>query len=52
MKTPIVMIVDIIASSLIHFFIKRDMDNKKQMPQMKARRDKNNSQRMGDFRVK
>jgi hypothetical protein len=45
------MIVDEMLS-LAQFLISKDTDRRKKMPQMKARRDKNNSQRMDDFRVK
>jgi hypothetical protein len=38
--------------SLAQFLISNDTESIKKMPQMKARRDKNNSQRMDDFRVK
>jgi len=38
--------VEEIASSLVQFLINNEMDNKKKMPQMKASRDKNKSQRI------
>lgn len=51
-KTPIVMMVPTRSSSFAHVLIKRDKDNKKQMPQIKANLDKNNNQRMDVFHLK
>lgn len=49
---PIVMIVDVIASSRVQSRTSNDTANKKKMPQIKANLDKNNSQRIDDFRLK
>jgi len=38
--------VEVTASSFVQFLINNEMDNKKKMPQMKANRDKNKSQRI------
>jgi hypothetical protein len=51
-KYPMRIIVDVIASSLTQLRISSEMDKSKKMPHIKAKRDKNNSQRMSDFRVK
>ena len=46
------MIVEVIASSFVQSLINSDTDNRKKIPQIKANLDKNNSQRMDDFRLK
>jgi hypothetical protein len=46
------MIVEMRLSSVVHFFISNEKDNRKKMPQMKASLDKNKSQRINDFSVK
>lgn len=47
-----IMIEETVASSCDQFLISSDIDSNKKMPHIKAKRDKNNSQRMSDFRVK
>jgi hypothetical protein len=44
--------VEEIASSLVQFHIRNDKESRKQIPQIKANLDKNNSQRINDFRLK
>jgi hypothetical protein len=44
--------VEEIASSFVQFFKRNDKESKKQKPQINDKRDKNNSQRMNDFRLK
>jgi hypothetical protein len=46
------MIVEEMASSLVQFHILNDKESRKQSPQIKANLDKNNSQRIDDFRLK
>jgi hypothetical protein len=46
------MMVDETTSLLPLFRIKKANDIRKQQPQIKASRDKNNSQRMDDFHLK
>lgn len=40
------------ASSCTQLLINKDTANRKKIPQIKANLDKNNSQRMDDFRLK
>jgi hypothetical protein len=46
------MIVEVIASSRVQSRTNNDTANRKKMPQIKANLDKNNSQRIDDFRLK
>ncbi len=49
---PIVIIVEDTTSLFPLSRIKKTSETKKHIPQIKASFDKNNSQRIGDFRVK
>jgi hypothetical protein len=44
--------VEVISSSFVQFFISNDMDSRKNTPQINDSLDKNKSQRIGDFPVK
>jgi hypothetical protein len=52
MKYPMMIMVDVIASSCAQLRISNEIDRRKKTPQIKATRDKNNNQRMSEFRVK
>jgi hypothetical protein len=47
-----VMIVEVMASSCAQSRNNKETDKRKKMPVIKASLDKNNSQRMGNFRLK
>jgi hypothetical protein len=47
-----VMMVEVMASSCAQSLINNETDKRKKMPVIKASLDKNNSQRMGKFRLK
>ena len=49
---PMVMIVEVMASSFVQSLISSENDSNKKMPQIKANLDKNNNQRINDFRLK
>jgi len=52
MMNPMVMIVEVMASSFVQSLISREKDSNKKIPQIKANLDKNNNQRINDFRLK
>jgi hypothetical protein len=47
-----VMMVEVMASSFVQSLISSENDNSKKIPQIKANLDKNNNQRINDFRLK
>ena len=49
---PIIITVEEIASMLSLLFNNKAKESKKQIPQIKDNLDKNNSRRIGDFRLK
>jgi len=52
MMYPMVMIVEVMASSFVQSLISSENDSNKKIPQIKANLDKNNNQRINDFRLK
>jgi len=49
---PIIITVEEMASSWVQSHTCNDKERRKQIPQIKANLDKNNSQRINDFRLK
>jgi hypothetical protein len=52
MMYPMVIIVEVMASSFVQSLISSENESSKKIPQIKANLDKNNNQRINDFRLK